>query len=341
MTKKCKIRYGIPAAVCIIAIIGSFYAFFLSPLSAHEATQYVYIDEDDDIDSVAAKLSPIAKRHSLEGFTTMARHSHYPEYIRTGRYAIEPGERVMTVFRHLRNGIQTPMRLTVPSVRTVSRMAKELGNKLMADSASFEKALTDATVCQELGFDTATVMAMFIPNSYDIYWNISTDNLLKRLKKEYDNFWDSTRKAKANALSLSPIEVSILASIVDEETANDGEKPTIAGLYYNRLQQGMLLQADPTVKYALQQFSLKRIYNSMLNTDNPYNTYRYKGLPPGPIRNPSVAGIDAVLNMQRHNYLYMCAKEDFSGTHNFAATLAEHQQNARRYVQALNERNIK
>ena len=168
------------------------------------------------------------------------------------------------------------------------------------------------------------------------------------MKKENDNFWTDERKHKAANLHLSPVEVSTLASIVDEETANDKEKPMIAGMYYNRLMlrdakypQGMPLQADPTIKFAWKNFALKRIYNNLLHIHSPYNTYVNPGLPPGPIRVPSIAGIDAVLNMVHHNYLYMCAKEDFSGTHNFAATYEEHMANARRYAAALNKRGIK
>jgi UPF0755 protein len=161
------------------------------------------------------------------------------------------------------------------------------------------------------------------------------------MKKEYDRFWSAARKEKAKTIGLTPEEVTTLASIVEEETANDDEKPMVAGMYMNRLNTDMLLQADPTVKFALKDFEAKRIYNSMLAVDNPYNTYKYKGLPPGPIRIPSVVGIDAVLNHTHHDYLYMCAKEDFSGTHNFAKTYTEHQANAAKYVKALNERGIR
>jgi UPF0755 protein len=164
---------------------------------------------------------------------------------------------------------------------------------------------------------------------------------MKRMQKEHDNFWNADRQAKAQAIGLTPNEVCTLASIIDEETANNGEKPMIAGMYLNRLKTGMPLQADPTIKFALKDFALKRIYHNMLTIDNPYNTYRNAGLPPGPIKIASVAGIDAVLNRVDHNYLYMCAKEDFSGTHNFAATYQEHLRNASKYARALNQRGIK
>jgi UPF0755 protein len=180
-----------------------------------------------------------------------------------------------------------------------------------------------------------------VPDTYEVYWNTSIENLMSRLKKEHDKFWNNSRQEKASAIGLTPNEVCTLASIIDEETSNNPEKPMIARMYLNRLAKGMALQADPTIKFALKDFALKRIYHNMLNTDSPYNTYRYAGLPPGPIKVASVAGIDAVLNAAKHNYLYMCAKEDFSGTHNFASTYSEHLRNAAKYSKALNERGIK
>jgi UPF0755 protein len=182
---------------------------------------------------------------------------------------------------------------------------------------------------------------IFIPETYEVYWTIGVEQLMERMKKESKFFWNAERTRKAKALGLTPDQVITIASIVDEETANNTEKPMIAGMYYNRYRKGMPLQADPTVKFALQDFEIKRIYNNMLDVDSPYNTYKNEGLPPGPIRIPSVAGIDAVLNLVKHNYLYMCAKEDFSGTHNFATTYDEHLKNAAKYSRALNARGIK
>ena len=184
-------------------------------------------------------------------------------------------------------------------------------------------------------------MALFIPDTYEVYWNISLDKLMKKMEKANNNFWNEERTTKANAMGLTKDEVATLASIVDEETANNSEKPMIAGMYFNRLKKGMPLQADPTIKFALKDFALRRIYHKLLTVDSPYNTYKNQGLPPGPIKIASVAGIDAVLNYVHHDYLYMCAKEDFSGTHNFAVTYSEHLQNAAKYTKALNNRGIK
>jgi UPF0755 protein len=245
------------------------------------------------------------------------------------------------VFRHLKRGQQTSMTLTIPEVRTMDRLAAVLSRKLMLDSATIATALYDEETCRKLGYDTCTIAAMFVPDSYDVYWNVSADKLLQRMQREHDRFWKGDREQKAAAMGLTPVEVCTLASIIDEETANNAEKPMIAGMYLNRLHQPMPLQADPTIKFALKQFELKRIYNKLLDVKSPYNTYRNEGLPPGPIKIASVKGIDAVLNHVRHDFLYMCAKEDFSGTHNFARTYKEHLQNAARYTQALNERDIK
>jgi len=341
-------RWIIPIVICLVTIIGVMYYYLFSSLSAKDTTQYVYIDSDDDCDSVYNKLSAIAHSQPLCMLKILARHSGYDQNIRTGRYAIKPSEGSLTTFRHLKNGMQTPISLTIPSVRTVERLSAELSKKLMLDSTEICSALHNAATAAQLGFDTATVICLFIPNTYDIYWNTSIDGLLKRMKKEYDTFWNDERRGRARDMGMSPTEVMTLASIVDEETSNDAEKPMIAGMYYNRLTlksaeypNGMPLQADPTVKFAWQQFHLRRIYNKLLYIDSPYNTYRNTGLPPGPIRIPSVVGIDAVLNYVHHDYLYMCAKEDFSGTHNFARTYREHVANAQSYSRALNARGIK
>ena len=336
------------AAVVVAIGIGTLYYYFFSAMSADGTTQYVYIDDDDNIDSVLTKVSTVSNAHAMSAYTLLAKHSAYAEHVRTGRYAINGSNGALVTFRHMKNGLQTPVNLTVPSVRTTDRLAAELSKKLMLDSAAISHALADEAVCQKYGYDTATIACMFIPNTYDIYWNTSIDHLLERMQKESKRFWNAERTKKAADMKLSPVQVITLASIIDEETANNDEKPMVAGMYYNRLMlrnaeypNGMPLQADPTIKFAWKQFDLKRIYHNLLSINSPYNTYVNTGLPPGPIRIPSIAGIDAVLNYVQHDYLYMCAKEDFSGTHNFARTYNEHLQNAAKYSKALNERGIK
>lgn len=329
------------SAAVVLLIAGFTYCYLFSGLSKSAKTEYVYIDSDDTQDSVFSKIHPIANAIPMSGFSTLARHSGYADHIRTGRYAIHPGEGALMVFRHLKNGQQTPVSLTIPEVRTIDRLAGALARKLMLDSADVAIHLSDSAYCARWGYDTATVAALFVPNTYDIYWNVGLDRLMERMEKENQKFWNDERRGKAEAMGMTPVEVATMASIIDEETANNAEKPMIAGMYYNRLKAGMPLQADPTIKFALKDFALRRIYHKLLYIDSPYNTYRYEGLPPGPIKIASIAGIDAVLNHVDHHYLYMCAKEDFSGTHNFARTYQEHLQNAARYTKALNERGIK
>ena len=293
---------------------------------------YIYIDRDDSPDSVRYK-SGIGWRWNV--YSTLLKYK-----TRTGCYLIKPSDKALAVYRSLRNGAQNPIMLTIPSTRTMDRLAQRLSVKLQRDSAEISQALTDSLFCARYGYDTSTIPSAFIPNTYEVYWDMSVDQLMKRMVHEHDAFWNEERRQKASKMNMSPEEVATLASIVDEETANDGEKPMIAGMYINRLNIGMPLQADPTVKFAMGDFALRRIYNQHLQTDNPYNTYKHAGLPPGPICIPSIAGLDAVLNYCRHDYLYMCAKEDFSGSHNFARSYSEHLQNARRYTKALNQRNI-
>ena len=324
-------------AICLLAIV---VWLFFAPVTTSTDTQYIYIDTDDTADSVYTKTETAAGKN-IPGFQILAVADGYSGNILTGRYALEPGDGAWTLYRRLKNGMQEPINLTVPSVRTMDKLASSLGKKLMTDSATIYNALTDSTVCARYGYEKHTIHCLFIPETYSVYWNISVDKLLDRMKKESDKFWDGERQAKADSIGMTRLEVVTLASIVDEETANNGEKPMIAGMYINRLNAHMPLQADPTVKYAIGDFSIRRIYNNMLRVKSPYNTYTNTGLPPGPIRIPSIAGIDAVLNYAHNDYLFMCAKEDFSGTHNFASTYREHLDNARKYTKALNERGVK
>ena len=334
--------YLIPVALCVLVALGLLYYYFLTDFSKEKETvQYVYIDNDDTTDSVFVKLQPTTTEHSLAALKCLARHWDNDEHIRTGRYAIEPGQSTVTVFRNLKNGHQEAEMVTIPESKTIERLAGALAKKLMLDSLMIANSLTDDDFCGRWGYDTATIACLFVPNTYEMYWNVSLDGLMERMQKEHDRFWNGERTAKATAIGLTPNEVSTMASIIDEETANNGEKPMIAGMYLNRLKEGMPLQADPTIKFAMKRFDIKRIYHDMLFYDSPYNTYRNIGLPPGPIKIASIKGIDAVLNRVDHDYLYMCAKEDFSGTHNFARTYREHLQNAARYSKALNERGIK
>lgn len=333
-------------AILILALAGAggagsvYYYFFSQPFQLAETT-YIYIDRDDNLDSVYHKIIRNGHPRNMSGFRYLAQRGQYGEHIRTGRYAIKPSDNMRYLFRRLSMGYQTPINLTVPSVRTIDRMARAVSRQLMIDSLDIAQLVTDSAYCAQMGYTRETLPSLFIPNTYEVYWNMSADDFMKRMQKEHAAFWNAQRLQKAQSIGLTPEEVSTLASIVEEETANGAEKPIVAGLYINRLKKGMLLQADPTVKFGLQDFGLKRILFKHLEVDSPYNTYKHAGLPPGPIRIPSIQGLESVLDHAQHDYIYMCAKEDFSGTHNFASTAAQHQANARRYQQALNRRNIK
>lgn len=330
----------ITGAVVLVAACVAVYALFFSSCYKISETVYVYVDNDDTNDSIRTKIKVAAHPSVLWGYSLI--EALKPMKVHPGRYAIEPKEGQLMTYRKLASGNQSPVNLTIPSVRTIDKLAGVLGRKLMVDSIAVCEALQDSAFCATLSYDTATIMALFIPNTYQVYWNISLEDLMKRMQKENAAFWKAEGRAElAQKLGLTPNEVITIASIVEEETANNAEKPMVAGMYINRLKQEMPLQADPTIKYALKDFSLRRIYHKHLTIDSPYNTYKNVGLPPGPIRIPTVASIDAVLHRVDHDYLYMCAKEDFSGTHNFARTYEEHLQNAQKYTDALNKRNIK
>ena len=334
-------RFIIPFIICVALILGVGYFYLFSSIAKGGKTHYLYIDNDDNIDSIYEKLDTITTSSGMAAFSMLARHSDYADNIIPGRYALESGMGAFRFLRNLKKGAETPLHLTIPSVRTMDKMAEVLGKKLLVDSLELQKAFSDPATCSRYGLDTLTIGCLFIPNTYDVYWTITTKELLDRMQKESRAFWNNERQQKAEALGMTKEQIITLASIIDEETSNNAEKPMIAQMYLNRLAKDMPLQADPTVKFALKRFELKRIYHEHLSVNSPFNTYRNKGLPPGPIRIPTVAGIDAVLNHANHDYLYMCAKEDFSGTHNFAKTYEEHMQNAKKYADALNKRGIK
>lgn len=342
MKKSTKIILSCLVGIVLLAIAGAgaLYYYFLSPQFFPREQAYIYIDRDDTIDSIYYKVEAAGNPKQMTAFKIIATHKKLNQNLRTGKYHIAQGDSPNKLASRLTGGIQTPVKLTIGSVRTLDRIARQVGNQLMIDSAEVAYKLNDPIFIGSLGYTEESIYNLFIPDTYEVYWNMSVDDFFKRMQKEHDRFWNDTRKQKAEEIGLTPEQVYILASIVDEETNSTAEKPIVAGLYLNRLRKGMLLQADPTVKFAWQDFELRRVTNAHLEIDSPYNTYKYSGLPPGPIRVPSKKGIDSVLNYTKHNYIYMCAKEDFSGTHNFASTLAEHTNNARKYWKALNDRKI-
>jgi UPF0755 protein len=340
----CRNKRFIIGGVVVLALLLTGALAVWSLLGGHfhpEEETYLYIDRDDTRDSVLHKLELCGGASRLTTLSQLMKMKGYTP--KTGRYAIEAGESNLHFFRKIAAGRQTPLMLSVGNPRTVFDLARSLGAQLETDSAEIAALMTDSAYIDSLGgYTLQTLPAFFVPNSYEVYWDIRPKALFSRLKREHDAFWDAKdRREDAARMGLSPVEVATLASIVDAETNYTPEKPRVAGLYLNRLHQGMKLQSDPTVVFSAGDFSIRRVGHKHLQTDSPYNTYLYEGLPPGPIRIASIAGIDAVLHAEQHDYLYMCAREDFSGSHRFAATWGEHQRNARLYQQALNRRNIR
>ena len=290
------------------------------------------------------QLMDSLRRHEVlrneTAFARMARRHGLDTPLKAGRYELKEGMSYVRTVRMLRLGWQVPVRVTFNNIRTPDRLAGVLARKLEPDSAAWLAALTSDSLARVYGLTPQTILTLCIPNTYEFFWNTSPDTFLQRMRQESDKFWTS-RDAKLSRSGLTRQQAYILASIVYEETKRKNEMPRVAGVYVNRLKRGMPLQADPTVKYAVGDFALRRVLNRHLEVDSPYNTYKYPGLPPGPICMPSIDALDGVVDFENHDYLYFCAKDDLSGAHAFARTLAEHNRNAQAYARALNRRGIR
>lgn len=327
--------------IIILAGTGiNYYLKYYTP-NVTDNKEYLFIKTGSDFEDIyhTIKTENIVK--DTMSFFNAAQNMDYSSKVKAGRYRLTKGLSNRAFINMLKAGNQEAVKLAFHNVRLKHTLARMVSTKIESDSASISALLDSASFVEKYGFNTENVYSMFIPNSYEIYWNTSAEKFFLRMHDEYQKFWTKERKAKAARIDLSPIEVSIMASIVDGEALNDNEMPRIAGLYMNRLKKGMRLEADPTVIFANNDFTIRRVLNKHLRFNSPYNTYLNKGLPPGPISMPSINAIDAVLNYEDHDYLYMCAKEDFSGYHNYASTLSQHLVNARKFQKALNERNIK
>jgi UPF0755 protein len=283
------------------------------------------------------KNGTIVHRSSFEKVAELMK---YPDHIKTGHYLLKEGMNNRQIIGKLRSKQQDPVKLVFNNIRIKSELAGHIGQQIEADSVTLLKLLNDPEYLKKFGFTPDNIMSMFIPNTYQVYWDISAEKFFERMNKEYKSFWTDKRRARLAEIRLNELEAITLASIVEKETNQNDEKPDVAGVYMNRLRDGWLLQADPTLVYALGDFSIKRVLNVYKTIDSPYNTYKYFGLPPGPICLPSISSIDAVLNFRQHKYMYFCAREDFSGYHNFAVTMNEHLLNAAKYQQALDRKGI-
>lgn len=329
--------------IVLLAIAGTglfYYMRYYGP-NVTDSQEYLYIH-------TGATYSDVYKTIRDEGivkdsvtFNRAAHAKHYTTRVKPGRYHLKSGMSNRDLLNMLITGRQEPVKIAIKNLRLKEDFARYMAKNIEADSASIIHLLDSADYVKKFGFTTDDVYTMILPNTYDMYWNVPPHKMFSKLYAEYEKFWTPERKQQAAALKLTPAKVSILASIVDAEALHDDEMPTIAGLYLNRLKTGMKLESDPTVIFAAHDFTIHRVLLKHLAINSPYNTYLHTGLPPGPIMMPSINAVKAVLNYKKNDYIYMCAKEDFSGYHNFATTRAQHLINAHKYQQALDERNIK
>jgi UPF0755 protein len=300
----------------------------------------IYIPENSSffqaMDSVGAHL----QIRNIKILKWIAAKKKYPRLVKPGKYIIDKDLSYIELINLLRSGRQNPVDVTFNNIRTLNELAGKIGKQINADSAQIIQFLSVPENYSKDGFTYENVISVFIPNTYQFFWNTTASELYSRMLSEYRKFWNEERLAKAREINLDPLEVEILASIIDDEVAKPDEKPRIAGVYLNRLKRGIPLQACPTIKFALNDFTITRVLKKYLEVDSPYNTYKHRGFPPGPIGCPTVEGIDAVLNAEKHDYLYFAARADFSGYHNFSRTLAEHNRYAAEYQRELNKRRI-
>lgn len=287
-------------------------------------------------DSIVKKVSI----DNLKIFNWIAEKKRYPSHIRPGKYLITGGMSYIGIINLLRSGEQIPVKVTFNNIRRLDDLAGKIGGQIEADSGLIMTFLNDPENYRMDGFTRENVISLFIPNTYEFFWNTTPGGLYTRMLKEYNKFWNDKRMVKAETLGLTKNEVAILASIIDDEVVKPEEKPRIAGVYLNRLKKGIPLQACPTIKFALNDFTITRVLYKHLLVESPYNTYKHRGFPPGPIGCPTIEGLDAVLNAEKHEYYYFAAKADFSGYHNFSRTLAEHNRYAALYQKELDKRKI-
>lgn len=302
---------------------------------------YLYVATGSDFQAVLDSLKKNEVLNSEWAFRWLAEKKSYPRKVKAGRYHIEDRMSNNALVNMLRAGKQDPVDVIFNSVRTREQLAGRIGAQLEPDSLAFLEALNSPEITASVGFTPQNIMALFIPNTYEVYWNYTPARFLQRMADEYKKFWSKEKLQRAVEIGLKPEEVIVLASIVEQETTKEDEKPRVAGVYINRLQKDMPLEADPTLIFALGDFTIKRVLNADKLVESPYNTYKYRGLPPGPICLPSPSTIKAVLNFEKHQFIFFCAREDLSGYHRFARSLEQHNENARKYQAALNGLNIK
>lgn len=340
-----RILLSILAIVLIVGAVVALWGYqkLFSDNVADGAAEFIEVPTGSSFDQLVGILRGEGVLEDVRSFEMTAQLMKYDGgTIRAGRFAIDPKASNVALIRHLRGGKQAPVDVVLTGGRMPENVAAKAARFIEPDSVEIEAAMRDTTLLRELGYTPETLMSMLIPNTYELFWNTDAEAFLRRMKKEHDRFWDKeNRRAKAAELKLTPAEVYTMASIIEKETNNNGEKKRMAGVYLNRLKIGMLLQADPTSVFATKDFMTRRVTNYHTEFDSPYNTYKYAGLPPGPIAMASIPSIDAVLNAEDHDYLYFVAKGDETGTHNYAKSLAGHNRNIVIYKRNLRKRGIR
>lgn len=341
--KKTLIALVVVLALSFAAAAAFFYqkAFRTNTLSeALIDDPFVYIRNADNFEDVIAQLRSRQLLRDVESFRWLAEFLEYDKQVRPGRYRLNKGMSNKDLILLLRSGKQEPLRITYKSIRTLEEFCGKTGALLEADSASLMEAFTDVAFVDKYGLNRRNALSLIMPDTYEFYWNTTASSFVEKMGKYYLEFWNEERTALAATLGLTRAEVAVLSSIVQQESSKPDEWPVIAGVYLNRYRKGMKLQADPTVVFANNDFSIRRVRSKHLSVDSPYNTYKYAGFPPGPIYLPTKACMDAVLRADSHSYFYFCARPDGSGYHDFAKSFEEHLRNARNYQKRLNERGI-
>ena len=345
MNSKKTIIFFLIALILVIGVFAALYVYkqFSKPIIQIDNSEkaIIYIPTGSNYQDIVEIFETNNYLTDKIIFNFFAKQKKYINNIKAGKFEIKNGMTVNNLINLLRSGNQIPVRITFNNIRFLPKLAGTVSPNLELDSAELMSLLNDSIYISNLGYNSKTIISLFLPNTYEFWWNTSADAFIKRMQKEHDKFWSKDRLEKANKMGLSAEEVSILASIVQEETNNTAEMSRIAGVYMNRLKVGMKLQADPTARFAYGDFNVKRINYDYLKIDSPYNTYMYAGLPPGPICMPNPNTIDQVLNYEHHKYFYFCAKADNSGTHVFERNLRSHNRNARAYHRYLNRLNIR
>ena len=302
--------------------------------------EFLYIPTGSDFENVVSILEEKKLLINEKSFRWASKQMKYVSNVKPGKYKLKPKMNNKELIALLRSGRQVPVNVTFNNIRTKEQLVQRIGEQIEAKPQAILNLMNDNDYSRKMGFTSENILAMFIPNTYEFFWNTSADKFLQRMKKEYDKYWTPQRLELAQKINYNPIQVSVLASIVQMESNREDEKPVIAGVYINRLKKDWKLEADPTLVFALGDFSISRVLKIYKEIDSPYNTYMYHGLPPGPICLPTMSSLNAVLKYVPHNYMFFCAKDDFSGYHAFASTYDQHLINARKFQKALDRRGI-